>query len=474
MKLKLVSVILLSATLSLPALGQVPQKTPPPMKLAAPLPSNLFSELGRIINPTVVNISTSQIFKGRVQRDPMLEMLERFYGVPMAPRNSGPQQVGLGTGFIIREDGLIITNNHVIEGADLIQVQLSENSDKLYEATIIGRDKRTDIALIKIKPDKKLPAAALGKSSDLQVGDWVAAFGNPFGHGHTMTKGIVSSMGREIAEINRVPLIQTDAGINPGNSGGPLVNIHGYVIGVNSAIDARGPGISFAIPIDEIKKILPELEKRGYLQKGYLGIGLGDHSPASAEDYGLDPKAPGAVVMMVEKGSPAAKAGLKVYDTITEVNGKKIKNSIDLMDVIAAQSPGSQIKMKVISPNSKPRQLTAVIAERDAPQRQARKETPPKFKGKAAPHNLGFSYTDLSKSLREELGLPDDIQKPVIVSVDRGSLASMAGMRVGDVILDVNSTEVSSASDVTKNLKKGKNVFRLARGNNLIIISFGG
>jgi serine protease Do len=462
-------------TFSGPAQAQVPQRTPPPMKLNDPLPSNLFSELGRIINPAVVNISTSVIARGRVQRDPMLEMLERFYGVPMGPQGPGrrgPQQMGLGTGFIIRDDGLIITNNHVIEGADIIQVQLSDKDEKLYEATVIGTDARTDIALIKIKPDGKLPVAALGNSADLQVGEWVAAFGNPFGHGHTLTKGIVSSIGREISEINRVPLIQTDAGINPGNSGGPLVNTKGFVIGVNSAIDARGPGIGFAIPIDEVKRILPDLEKRGSIRKGYLGIGLGDHTEESAMDLGLDEKYPGAWVAQIEPKSPAAKSGLKVYDTITEVNGQKIKNSLELSDKITSIQPGSSAQLKVVGQNKKSRNLSVTVAERPDDKKPKAKKDSPNYEGDQAPHNLGFKVSDLSEKLRQELELPGDVNKPIVVNVDRGSVASLAGIRVGDVILEVNGVDVSNSKEVTKALKKEKNTLRLARGPSIIILRF--
>lgn len=468
--------IVLSTVISCFSLAQVPQKTPPPMKLDQPLPSNIFSELGRIINPAVVNISTSVISRGRLQRDPMLEMLERFYGVPTDPRGGnprgGPQQMGLGTGFIIREDGLIITNNHVIDGADLIQVQLSEKNDKLYEATVIGTDSRTDIALIKIKPDEKLPVAALGNSSDLQVGEWVAAFGNPFGHGHTLTKGIVSSIGREISEINRFPLIQTDAGINPGNSGGPLVNTKGYVIGVNSAIDARGPGIGFAIPIDEVKKILPDLESRGSIRKGFLGIGLGDHTPDGAKDLGLDEKFPGAWVAQIEPKSPAAKSGLKVYDTITEINGKKLKNSLDVSDTIAGFGPGSKLNLKVVGQNKKTRTINVTIAERLEQKKLTQKASPQTTKGQDAPHNLGFKVSDLTPELRESLELSSDISKPVVVGVDRGSISSLAGIRVGDIILEVNGQEVNSATEVLKASKKGKNVIRLARGRSILVLTF--
>ena len=458
---------------------QVPQKTPPPMKLSDPLPANLFVELSRIINPAVVNISTS-LRARKAQpgmRDPMLEMLERFYGIvpeQMAPQSNKPQQIGLGTGFIIREDGLILTNNHVIEGADIVQVQLSD-SEKLYEAKVIGSDGRTDIALIKIKPDGKLPVAALGDSKDLKVGEWVAAFGNPFGHSHTMTKGIVSSIKREIAEINRVPLIQTDASINPGNSGGPLVNTQGYVVGVNSAIDPRGQGIGFAIPIDEIKKILPDLESRGSIRKGFLGLGLGDHTDESAQELGLDDKYHGAVVLKVVPKGPADKAGLKMYDTITEINGKKIRSSIDLMDDISVEAPGTTVSLKVLSPQGKSRTVKATVSERPEENKIAKSFDEPNVsaKGQKAPFNIGFGVSDLNDRLRADLGIDSDVKKPVITSVDRSSLASMAGLRVGDIILEVNKKDVASATDVVKSLKKDSNSLRVARGKQIIVLSFG-
>lgn len=323
-------------------------KTPPVLKLSDPLPANLFAELAKAINPSVVNISTSVIPRGRMQRDPLLEMLEQFYGMPMQPPHAPgkPRRMGLGTGFIIRDDGLIVTNNHVIEGADLIEVQLTENSDKQYKAEVIGRDSRTDIALIKIKPDIKLTAAVMGSSEESQVGEWVAAFGNPYGHGHTMTKGIISSIGRSIAEINKFPLIQTDASINPGNSGGPLVNSKGMVIGVNSAIDARAQGIGFAIPIDEVKKIIPILEKNGSIKKGYIGIQPGDIDYRAAQALGLD-EFRGAAVLSLGNG-PAKKAGMKVYDIIQEINGKKIRDARDLMNTISDFEPGTKAKFKIL------------------------------------------------------------------------------------------------------------------------------
>jgi serine protease Do len=322
----------------------------PVLKLDSALPANLFVELARAINPSVVNISTSANPRRR-QKDPMQEMLERFYGIPSESDNSWnskPRRVGLGTGFIIREDGLILTNAHVISGADIIEVQLSENSEKQYAAEVIGSDLRTDIALIKIKPEGKLPAVNLGSSKDLEVGEWVAAFGNPYGHGHSMTKGIISSKGRAIQEINKIPLLQTDASINPGNSGGPLVNSKGQVIGVNSAIDARAQGIGFAIPIDEVKAILPQLEQKGGLQKGFVGLGLDDLDNQTAAYLKMDEEYRGSVIVSVQPSGPADKAGMKVYDVIVSVDGKKIKNTQDLIDKISDKEIGSKIKVKFL------------------------------------------------------------------------------------------------------------------------------
>jgi serine protease Do len=459
--------------------AQVPQKNPPAMKLSDPLPANLFVELGRIINPAVVNISTLAVPKMqnyRGGRDPMLDMLEQFYGVPMGPRQQMPPQAGkprpfgLGTGFIIREDGLIVTNSHVIQGADGIQVQLSEKADKLYDAKVIGFDERTDIALIKITPDGKLPVAALGSSKDLEVGDWVAAFGNPYGHGHSMTKGIISSKGREIGEINKIPLLQTDASINPGNSGGPLVNTKGYVIGVNSAIDARAQGIGFAIPIDEVKDIIPQLEKSGRLERGYIGTRLGDLDPDVDPEYLGLKETEGAVIIGVEPG-PASKAGVRPYDIVTEFNGRKIKSSVDLRDAVGDAKIGSTVSMKVVR-ERKPVSLNITVSPSpDLSSRNRNASLTKSYSGQKAPFNLGFTVSDLNADIRQDYQIPADIKNPIIISVERGSIAASAGLRVGDLILDVNKKEVSKATDISKHLKKGANSLRLIRGGSLMIVT---
>ncbi len=444
------------------------------LKFGEPLPGNLFIELAKAINPSIVNISTSVISSGRQARDPMLEMLEKFYG-NQAPQQrtlpGKPRRMGLGTGFIIREDGLILTNNHVIQDADLIEVQLTE-SGKSYTAEVIGSDARTDIALIKIQTEQKLPAVVLGNSKETEVGEWVAAFGNPYGHGHSMSKGIISSKGREIEEINRIPLLQTDASINPGNSGGPLVNSKGQVIGVNSAIDARAQGIGFAIPIDEVKAILPQLEQRGSIRKGFLGVQPGDLDDQAAEYLGLE-EYRGAVILGLGDG-PAKRGGLKVYDIITELNSKKIKSANDLVNTVADFEPGAKVKVKFLRDEKNKaveRNTTITIGERpEEPRRKV--SVTKKYEGQKAPFNLGFKISDLNADLREEWQIQDDANKPIVIEVERNSIASRVGFRVGDLIVDVNKMDIKSANDVIKAFKKGSNAVKIARQSGVTVVNF--
>lgn len=452
-------------------------KDPPKLKLSDPLPANLFSELARVANPAVVNISTQasvNLRRGR-SRDPFFQMLEELYGLRQDPQPRRP--LSLGTGFIIREDGLIVTNNHVIQGADVISVQLSEKSTKNYDATVIGNDERTDIALIRIE-GTAFPTLTLGSSATTEVGEWVAAFGNPFGNGHTMTKGIISAKGRDINEINRFPLLQTDAPINPGNSGGPLVNSKGQVIGVNSAIDGRAQGIGFAIPIDEVKAILPTLEKVGRLKKGYLGVALGNLDPRLAQALELK-SLEGAVISQVEKGGPADKAGLKPYDVVIEMNGKKVSNPNELMFYVADSSIGSTAKLEVMREGRK-RSISVLLAERPEPTlvRKGERKSPPKVKGEKVPFNFGLSIADSTAEIRNEFEIEASSIVPIIVAVEPDSLAQQVGLQVGDLILDVNRTEALAksnmslkASEIIKAFKKGTNTMRIQRGPAIIFIT---
>jgi serine protease Do len=436
------------------------QTKTPTLKLGSPLPENLFVELARVINPAVVNISTSTVPKGRMMNDPMLEMLEQFYGQRFQMPKAKPQ-TALGTGFIIRDDGLIITNNHVIEGADVIQVQLTEGSEKEFKAEVIGRDQRTDIALIKITSKQKFPIAPLGSSADVEVGEWVAAFGNPYGHGHTMTKGIISAKGREIGELNRFPFLQTDASINPGNSGGPLVNSKGFVIGVNSAIDARAQGIGFAIPIDDVKNVIKDLETNGHVRQGYIGVGLDELNPRAAAHLGIK-KEEGVIITQVMPGSPADKAGIETYDVVLEFNGKKIATSVDFMNAVAGAPLNQVAKMKVLRDN-KERVLDVSVSERPDEKAKVAKKTQT-VKGQETPFNLGFKMATVDGNLIKEWQISEDLTGlPVVTEVLSGSPAAFAGLRPGDVIYDVNRKRVRSVAEATKALQKGTNTLRIQR-----------
>lgn len=435
----------------------------------SPLPVNRFVELAELINPAVVNINTTQLPKTPTLdprlRDPFFEFFAPFLG-PMQQR---PAQ-SLGTGFIIRKDGLIITNNHVIQGADVIKVQLTEKDGESYEAEVIGQDARTDIALIKISGKKNFPVVTLGTSSTLKVGEWVTAFGNPFGHGHSMTKGIISAIGREIDELNRFPFLQTDASINPGNSGGPLVNMQGEVIGVNTAIDARAQGIGFAIPIDNVKNIIESLEKEGHIKRAFLGVALANLTDPRAVEYLKLKSTEGALVEHVYPGTPAEKAGIKPYDFIVELKDKKIESPSDLIRIISDSNVGEKVKVDLIR-DGKEKTLTVKLEEHPEDKDKKLKKPVKRYFGQKTPFELGFTIADYDNNLKQNYQLPTLSQKrPVVIEVDKSSKASKAGLSVGDIILDINKTPVYSAREALKTLRKDYNVLRVLRGERALLL----
>lgn len=450
-------------------------------KLLDPLPRNLWIELSKLVNPAVVSITTSTIVKQQRGgfRDPLQEFLEEFYGgrggggmMGQAPK---PQPIrALGTGFIIREDGLIITNNHVVEQADVVKVQLDQSDSKLYQAEVIGRDARTDLALIKIDAKRNLPVARLGSSKDVQVGEFVAAFGNPYGHAHTMTVGIISAIGREIAEINRFPFLQTDASINPGNSGGPLVNADGFVIGVNTAIDARAQGIGFAIPIDNVKQIVGQLEKDGRIRRGFIGVGIASVTDEIAANLGLK-EVSGVLVTQVLRGGPADRAGIRPYDVIIEVDGKKVANSTELQNAIGDKKIDSEAKLKIARFDEEGRRKDVNVGlqiEENPEDRKSGAKSTKQYFGQKAPFDLGFKVADWSEQTASELGAdPDGPRGPLITEVSPRSMAATVGLQPGDVILDVNRQSVQKATDVVKKLKKETNFLRIARGPLVIVVT---
>lgn len=452
------------------------QELLPKIKKGDPLPANIFVELAKIVNPAVVNISTAVAPKfqqrGRPGRDPFFDLFEQY--MMNDPRMKRQPMQALGTGFIIRDDGLIITNNHVVEGADTVKVQINEADKETYDAKVIGLDKSSDLALIKIDAKKKLPFVRLGSSKELEVGEWVAAFGNPFGHGHSMTKGIISAIGREIDEINLFPFIQTDASINPGNSGGPLVNIRGEVIGVNAAIDARAQGIGFAIPVDNVKALLPQLEKDGKIKRGYMGVALQDINDEEAASIDLSTSV-GALVVHVEPGSPADKAGIKPRDLIIEFNTRKIKNSAELSKEVLKIPLGDSTVVKI---NRRGKTLTMNVKISDRPEEKRAEREDGRRGGSLGgannlqATNLGFAVTDYSKDLLMQMGLlPLSEPRPIVTMVDPMSPAGSSGLQPGDIILDVNQKSVTKAKDVIGALKKSSlNALRVLKGDRIVAI----
>src|SRR5919198_5616272 len=310
-----------------------------------------FVELAKHLRPAVVNISSKQVEGkaapsrspfGREENDPFQEFFDRFFGGRGGPRR---QRSGLGSGFIINSTGFIVTNSHVVEGATEIKVTLATKEE--FDATLVGRDPKTDLALIKVKSPKSLPTVPFGNSDALEVGEWVLAIGNPFGLGHTVTSGIVSAKGRIIGAGPYDDFIQTDASINPGNSGGPLFNMRGQVVGINTAIVASGQGIGFAIPIDLVKPLIPQLEKTGEVTRGYLGVSIQSITPDLAKALKLEDRQ-GALVAEVVPGGPAARAGIERGDIIVEFNGRKVEEMNDLPRLVASISPGTDVDVKLV------------------------------------------------------------------------------------------------------------------------------
>ena len=431
-----------------------------------------FVNLAKKMKPIVVNISTTtQVAENRSgpefgspfgEEDPFNDFWRRFFGGPL-PR--GPQrQRSLGSGFVIDSDGSILTNNHVVENATKIVVKLAD--DQEYEAKVVGRDQKTDIAIIKINAKTGLTAANLGDSDALEVGEWVVAIGNPFGLDSTVTSGIVSAKGRHIGQGPYDNFIQTDASINPGNSGGPLLNLRGEVIGINTAIFSRtggNIGIGFAIPINLVKELLPQLRGKGKVVRGYLGVLIQKVTPEIAESLGME-KSQGALVANISKDGPAEKAGVKVGDVIVEFDGKEIKDSGELPIIVARTPIDKKVRMKVLR-DKKETYLTVAVGELKDEEVVA---TAPE-KGE-----LGLTVQRLTPQMAESLGL-EKAEGVVVTAVEPGSAAEEAGIRRGDIIVEVDRKAVRSIDDYKKavaGVRKGRGVlFLVRRGDSTLFLA---
>ena len=432
-----------------------------------------FVSLAKKMRPLVVNISTTQVSEGRGgggqefgspfgEDDQFNDFWRRFFGGP-TPR--GPQrQRSLGSGFIIDRDGSILTNNHVVENATKIVVKLSD--DQEYEAKVIGRDAKTDIAVIKISAKSSLPAANFGDSDNLEVGEWVVAIGNPFGLDSTVTSGIVSAKGRHIGQGPYDNFIQTDASINPGNSGGPLINLRGEIVGINTAIFSRtggNMGIGFAIPINLVKELLPQLRGKGKVTRGFLGVLIQKVTPEIADSLGLD-KAQGALVANVSKDGPADKAGIKVGDVIVEFDGKEVKDSGDLPIIVARTAVDKKVRMKVVREK---KEVVLSVAVGELKDEEVVASAPEKGE-------LGLSVQRLTPQMAESLGL-EKADGVVVSAVEPGSAADEAGIRRGDVLMEIDRRPIRNLEEYRKSvaaIKKGRGVlFLVRRGESTLFLA---
>ena len=414
------------------------------------LPPDSFSNLAESASPAVVNIRTVKTIKGggRVFRhfkkgpfgddDPMKDFFDRFFD---EDQKRDFKQRSLGSGFIIDKDGYIVTNNHVIDNADKIVVIL--NDEKEFEAQIVGRDKNTDLSLIKIESNHNLPVLRFGDSDALKVGQWVVAIGNPFGLEQTVTAGIVSAKGRVIGSGPYDDFIQTDASINPGNSGGPLLNMKGEVVGINTAIIAGGQGIGFAIPVNLAKNIIAQLKSTGEVTRGWLGVGIQDISEEVAEYYGIKEKK-GVLVTEVFPGDPADLAGIKPKDIILSVNGKSVDSARQLTGMIAEISVGDTIQIK-INRNGKTPTIDVKIAKREETKISSsgtRKEEQAQF---------GIQVSEITPETARRFNLKDTAGV-IVVGVDPESKAAEAGLQMHDIIREINHKNITSVSDFNKTI----------------------
>jgi serine protease Do len=419
-----------------------------------------FVSLVKKVGPAVVNISTTQVRKSAEyvpspfgDQDPFNDFWQRFFGGRM-PRGTQRQR-GLGSGFIIDRDGTILTNYHVVDGAQKIVVTLADG--RSFDGKVLGKDQKTDIAIVKIDSHQDLPVVTLGDSDQLQVGEWVLAIGDPFGLDHTVTSGIVSAKGRQIGAGPYDNFIQTDASINPGNSGGPLLNMRGEVVGINSAIFSQSGGnigIGFAIPTNLVKGELPQLKSKGKIVRGYLGTVIQRITPELADSLGL--KSPhGALVAETTKDGPAARAGIRAGDVIVEFNGKEIKDSSDLPLEVASVTPGTTVQMKVLR-DSKEMTLPITVGEMKENEVAASTEEEGDF---------GLAVQTVTPEVADSLGL-GRVEGVVVNSVKPGSAADEAGLQRGDVITQVNRHPIHNVADYNREMEKtgkGKSLLLLVK-----------
>jgi serine protease Do len=448
--------------------------------------ANIFVNLSKKIVPSVVNISSFSTVKSSMMTGDPNDALRRFFGEMFRQYNRGgnglpprggdngdedeevapgppggaqklPKALSLGTGFIIDASGLILTNNHVVADADEIKISFTEATDeKPSDAEVVGRDPDIDVALIRVKNKREMIPVSFGDSDALEVGEYVMAVGNPVGHGHSVTHGIISAKGRPAPDFPLANYLQTDAPINPGNSGGPLVNLKGEVIGINNAIDQRAQGIGFAIPINLVKKVLPQLRTKGVVARGYIGVLVDDVSPEIAKKIGLPKDSAGPVVTHVYPGDPADVAGVKPYDLILEFNSKPIRSANELIGAVTSVNVGDTVPMKV-SRGKLAKVLSIRVGQRSgASQAPAAPEKQPKKEQKKPAVQTGMTLENVTPAIARDLGLSAKASGVVVSNVSYGSPADKAGLLRGDIILEVDRKAVKDVTGFYNTVKEKK------------------
>lgn len=400
--------------------------------------SDAFADIAEKVNPSVVNIACTEL-----------------EGAPTGDDDEGDQgddegdledQYGFGSGVIIDPSGYILTSNHVIDSAGKIEVKLS--NDKKFVAKLVGQDKETDLALIKVESDEPLPVAPLGDSDRLKPGQWVMAIGNPFVYDHTVTVGVISALNRDLGTNIFDNFIQTDAAINFGNSGGPLLNVKGEVIGINTLISSQGTGIGFAIPINTARDIIPQLKLSGKVSRGFLGLVPQQITPELRQSLELS-TTDGIIVASIQKDSPADRAGLKRYDIILEIDGRKIESEDGFRRIVADTLPGKKLHLKVL------RDGKTVDIETDVAERPDIAAAPP-VTPKEPEETAGLKIVDLTAELREKYKLDGDVQGVLVLQVKPGLAGDEAGLVKGDVIAELNKKPVENAVSFMKRLREAK------------------
>ena len=456
----------------------------------SPANPNIFVNLSKRVVPSVVNISTMSTVAPRGEKGSQEDLFRRFFeeffhqqggqgqgrggedeedqGEVLPPSKPGkpgkkvPRAMSLGSGFVVDASGLILTNNHVVADAEEIKIYFTEEADeKPVDGEVVGHDLELDLALIRVKSKRALVALPLGDSDGLEVGEYVMAVGNPFGQGHSVTHGIISAKNREAPDFRLASYLQTDAPINPGNSGGPLINLKGEVIGINNAIDQRAVGIGFAIPINLVKAVLPQLKTKGTVSRGYIGVLVNEMSPEIAGKLGVAKDLRAPFVTHVYPNEPADKAGIKPYDVILELNGKPIHTSAELVTAVVGIPVNASVPVKLIRSGVE-KIVSLKVGQRPGVQAADSQDGKIKKKKEKKPSHIdvGMELEDLTNELARELGATGTSTGAVVMESDYGGPADSAGLFRGDIIVEVDRKPIKDA-DAFYSIVKEKKTYLL-------------